>query len=313
MKNNHTRLARSILIPITFILMLTGVTVAYSGYNHYRGQSANLSYNNVTSSSTSLMLPSQSSFQTTPPSSQDHLKELTLRVSHLQTQADRLEKWGKQLVNKNQIIDSDFSISWDTIITERQRATKAPISLGVSTLASRRFSRQSSIDEVKRFIKIVSEDFLRKYRSSHTNILPDGWPLKQGRVTSKFGKRGKRMHKGIDIAVHNGTSILAVEGGTVVRSKYMRGYGRIVEIQHSSMYSTRYAHNSNNFVSVGDIVDKGQIIASVGSTGRSTGPHVHFEVRQSGVAINPIKYLGAMDTFTLSENIKLSEYVRLSK
>jgi len=78
-------------------------------------------------------------------------------------------------------------------------------------------------------------------------------------------------------------------------------------------YSTRYAHNSQNLVEVGDYVYKDQMIALVGSTGRSTGPHVHFEVRQSGVAINPIKYLGAMDSFTLSENIKLSEYVRLSK
>jgi murein DD-endopeptidase MepM/ murein hydrolase activator NlpD len=300
-KSNHAHLTRSILVSMTLILTLMGVTVAYSAYNHYRGQSTNSGYNHVAS---------RISLQTTA-SNPATLKELALRVSTLQEQAVRLEKWGKQLVHQNKENDSDFSVSWDSIITKHQNTTTTLSR--ASHHKSRQFSHQSSVDEIKRFIKVVSEDFLRKYRSGDASILPDGWPLRQGRVTSKFGKRGRRMHKGVDIASHKGTPILAVENGVVMCSKYKRGYGRIIEIKHSSMYSTRYAHNNKNFVKVGDVVEKGQVIAVVGSTGRSTGPHVHFEVRQSGVAINPIKYLGAMDAFTLSEEVKLSEYVRLSK
>ena len=121
------------------------------------------------------------------------------------------------------------------------------------------------------------------------------------------------MHKGIDIASPTGTPIFAVEDGIVAKAQTMRGYGRMIEIKHGDMYSTRYGHNSRNFVKVGDYVRKGQLIGLVGSTGRSTGPHVHFEVLQASIAINPVKYLAAMDSFKLSESIKLSDYVLLSQ
>ncbi len=199
---------------------------------------------------------------------------------------------------------TDFSLSWDSIINDRpyfaQSKDRGPI------------SRFSPIAELKRSIQIVSRNLLRQYRS-RVKKLPEGWPLRKGRVSSKFGWRGKRMHKGIDIAAKRGTPVYAVDDGIVERSKYVRGYGKLVEISHSEMYSTRYGHNSKNLVQKGDVVFKGQVIALVGSTGRSSGPHVHFEVRQSGVAFNPIKYLGVLEDFTLTENIKLSEYVKLSK
>jgi murein DD-endopeptidase MepM/ murein hydrolase activator NlpD len=158
----------------------------------------------------------------------------------------------------------------------------------------------------------VPKNLLRRYRT-RVQSLPKGWPLRQGRVSSGYGPRGRRMHRGVDIAAPTGTPIFAVEAGTVKRSKYVRGYGRLVEIKHSEMYTTRYGHNSKNLVRAGDYVRKGQIIALVGSTGRSTGPHVHFEVRQTGVAINPVKYFGAMENIRLSDNISLSKYVQLSK
>ncbi|MCK5524942.1 MAG: peptidoglycan DD-metalloendopeptidase family protein [Thiomargarita sp.] len=208
---------------------------------------------------------------------------------------------------------TDFSLSWDNIINDRpyfaqskERGTTQSKERGTT------ISRFSPIAELKRSIQIVSRNMLRQYRS-RVKRLPEGWPLGKGRVSSKFGWRGKRMHKGIDIAAKRGTPIYAVEDGFVERSKYLRGYGNLVEISHSEMYSTRYGHNSKNLVQEGDVVFKGQVIALVGSTGRSTGPHVHFEVRQSGVAINPIKYLGVMENFTLTENIKLSEHVKLSR
>lgn len=227
------------------------------------------------------------------------------RVRSKPIQTVQSEKRGnRQLIRTSPTQSYDFSLSWDKFIKEQPRVTRSDRTV--------QLSRFSPMTEVKRSIQIVSRDLLRQYRSS-VKDLPEGWPLNQGRISSKFGWRGKRMHKGLDIAAQRGTPIFAVEDGVVKRSKFVGAYGNLVEIKHSKMYSTRYGHNSKLLVKSGDYVSKGQIIALVGSTGRSTGPHVHFEVRQLGVAIDPIKYLGVMEYFSLAENIKLSEYVKLSK
>lgn len=295
-KGHHTHLTLSNVVPVAFISMLTIASVAYSGYNHYSDQARNRANS------------SASSVQYRTASQRENVKQLALRVDALQTKANQLNKWGKRLVNQNQTAQSDFSLSWDHVIENQPRKTQR------SRYTSRysRNKRFSTREEIKRSITTVSKHLLRKYRS-RVQALPGGWPLELGRVSSGFGWRGRRMHKGVDIAAPKGTPIVAVEDGVVLRSKYVRGYGRLVELKHSDLYITRYGHNSKNLVKVGDRVRKGDIIALVGSSGRSTGPHVHFEVRQSGVAINPVMYLGAMDSFRLSENVNLTKYVKLSK
>ena len=117
------------------------------------------------------------------------------------------------------------------------------------------------------------------------------WPLK-GTLTSTFGKRGSRNHEGIDIAAPKGTPILAAADGRVVFSDWgPTGYGLMVILKHKNHLTTVYAHNSKNWVRKNSWVKKGQRIASVGSTGRSTGPHLHFEVRNDTHPRNPLKYL----------------------
>lgn len=122
------------------------------------------------------------------------------------------------------------------------------------------------------------------------------WPT-SGRITSYFGGRkspggiGSTNHKGIDIANSYGTPIYAADGGTVIYSGWMSGYGYFVQIDHGNGYVTCYGHNSKLLVSVGQHVYKGQQIAKMGSTGNSTGNHCHFEVRYNGVAKNPLNYL----------------------
>jgi murein DD-endopeptidase MepM/ murein hydrolase activator NlpD len=116
------------------------------------------------------------------------------------------------------------------------------------------------------------------------------WPV-TGPVTSGFGMRWGRMHTGIDIAVPTGTPVLASAAGSVVYSGWMSGYGYLVAIDHGGGLSTAYAHNSSLLVSVGAQVSQGETIALAGSTGHSTGPHVHFEVRIDGVPVDPLLYL----------------------
>jgi murein DD-endopeptidase MepM/ murein hydrolase activator NlpD len=117
------------------------------------------------------------------------------------------------------------------------------------------------------------------------------WPLK-GQLTSKFGNRGGRHHDGIDIGARKGTTIVAAAGGKVMFSGWgPTGYGLMLIIKHKGDLTTVYAHNAHIHVHKNQTVKQGQRIASVGSTGRSTGPHLHFEVRNDSHPINPLNYL----------------------
>ena len=301
--------AQSYVVPVVFISLLTVASFTYSAYYPHGEQPRKKS------SAHPAMVLSHAGQKL----GVDNLDKLDLRA--LRAQAVRLDKRGKQLVGLDKSHSADFSVSWDNIITKdsskqktvwRRTATRHFSPKKQRPTAIRRLSRHDTTDKLKHSIQIVSRNLLRKYRNHLTN-LPAGWPLSQGRVSSKFGKRGRRMHKGLDIAAKRGEPVFAVEDGVVLRSKYVRGYGRLVEIRHGDMYITRYGHNSKNLVKTGDKVYKGQTIALVGSSGRSTGPHVHFEVRQDSVAINPLKYLGVMAHFSLAENVKLSQYVKLSR
>lgn len=125
---------------------------------------------------------------------------------------------------------------------------------------------------------------------------PSIWPT-SGEVSSRFGWRnspwggGQELHPGIDIANSMGTPIFATADGEVVLSGWSGGYGNIVQINHGKGIETIYGHNSRVIVNAGQAVKKGQVIAYLGSTGRSTGPHLHYEVRVNGTAVDPIRFL----------------------
>lgn len=135
--------------------------------------------------------------------------------------------------------------------------------------------------------------------AANSNI-PEGLPL-SGTVTSEFGERNdpingeKNMHKGIDLAADTGTKVTATAGGIVKSARYSNSYGYIVEIDHGNGYLTKYAHNSSLTVKTGDTVVKGQTVAYSGSTGNSTGPHLHYEVCYEGVPVNPVSPLTAIN------------------
>ncbi len=118
-----------------------------------------------------------------------------------------------------------------------------------------------------------------------------GWPLR-GRVSSRFGSRNGRPHEGIDIPARRGTPIRAAEAGRVIHAGADLGdYGRVVIIKHAGHYQTIYAHNRRNLVRRGDFVEKGQLIAEVGTSGNADGPHLHFEIRRARRPLDPARYL----------------------
>lgn len=127
--------------------------------------------------------------------------------------------------------------------------------------------------------------------------VPSRMPLEDTRLTSDYGMRthpvlgGRRSHNGVDLAAPTGTPIYATADGMVSKAKWFSSYGNYVSIEHGAELQTRYAHMSRIAVTAGDRVKKGEIIGYVGSTGRSTGPHLHYEVRIGGEAVNPIPYM----------------------
>lgn len=117
------------------------------------------------------------------------------------------------------------------------------------------------------------------------------WPVTAGLVSSPFGIRNGVMHDGVDIVAGMGTAVRAADDGTVIFAGHLRGYGNAVILQHSGGYVTVYGHNQRNLVRYGAAVVRGQVIAELGSTGRATGPNLHFEVRFEGQPQNPLAYL----------------------
>jgi lipoprotein NlpD len=114
------------------------------------------------------------------------------------------------------------------------------------------------------------------------------WPIAHGTLSSRFGLRHGAMHQGIDISAPVGTPVMAAASGRVIFCGRMRGYGRMVIIQHDNHYVTVYAHDSINFVREGQTVSRGQLIGEVGRSGHTTGANLHFEVRRNNIAINPL-------------------------
>ncbi len=117
------------------------------------------------------------------------------------------------------------------------------------------------------------------------------WPVAAGTVSSPFGMRNGAMHDGVDIAAPAGTPVYAADDGTVIFEGHLHGYGNVVIVQHSGGYVTVYGHNRRNLVSAGATVARGQQIAEIGDSGRTTGPNLHFEVRYNNQAENPLAYL----------------------
>lgn len=168
------------------------------------------------------------------------------------------------------------------------------------TLNSKQRSIEAAIDEELRESEQIQES-IKKIQNGSKRVYSGAgfqWPIDgSSRISSSFGYRmhpilkKKKLHTGIDIAAAYGTSIIAASSGTVISADWRGGYGKTVIIYHGSGKSTLYAHASRMLVAEGQEIKKGQKIAEVGSTGLSTGPHLHFEVRENGTPVDPLKYV----------------------
>jgi len=215
-----------------------------------------------------------------------------LRLAELQGRMTRLDALGERLVTKAKLNDGEFDFSEEPALGGPQEAVdadhKVTLLEAIDQLADQIEDREQQLDML---------DALIANRTIHDDSLVAGLPVKKGWLSSRYGRRtdpftGKpSWHKGVDFAGKRGSEINSVAAGVVVFSGSRYGFGMLVEVNHGNGYLTRYAHNESNLVKVGDIVSRGQPVATMGSSGRSTGPHVHFEVLKDGEQQDPAPYL----------------------
>ena len=226
---------------------------------------------------------------------QREVNALAARLAELQAQANRLNALGARLTQAGQLQDGEFEFDKTVGQGGAGRASDMPPGELRQRLAALEGQYRTADTQLS-----VLEQLLFN-RALDRNAVPSRDPIANSYVTSGFGGRadpfggGTQFHKGIDFEADVGDPVLAVADGVVSYAGVRSGYGNVVEIDHGNGYVTRYAHNSRLERQVGDLVRAGQEIAKAGSTGRSTGAHVHFEVWQDGVVVNPRKFLGHND------------------
>lgn len=220
------------------------------------------------------------------------LDAMAIHIAEMRAQLARLDAVSVRLLKSNGI---DTKIAVAEPLGQGGLQQKDEKSLNYREVKTAISEVGSQIERQADVFSIIDTD-LQSARVKFLSV-PNESPLSDTIAVSNFGSRidpftGRRaIHEGIDFMAPIGTPILAAAAGVVVEAKWHPGYGNMVEIEHNNKTTTRYAHASKLLVKSGDIVRLGQTVALVGSTGRSTGPHLHFEVRVDGVAQNPNKFL----------------------
>ena len=227
-------------------------------------------------------------------SAQADLDALTLRIGKMQAQMLRLNALGDRLVEQGSLDKEEFD--FDAVpAVGGPGGSEAVQSVPLADFLSMLDALGSEMQDREQKLSVLES--LLMSRSLHERVMPSGKPVADGWLSSKYGKRndpftGKQdFHKGLDFAGKKGSEVITVGDGVVSWAGKRSGYGNLIEVNHGNGYSTRYGHNQKHLVKIGDKVKKGQQIALMGSTGRSTGPHVHFELLRNGKTVNPSKYI----------------------
>lgn len=226
--------------------------------------------------------------------SQRKLQALTRSAAELEARLLRLDALGQRLTDLAGLEQGEFdfgtkpALGGPLLRSEENTELRYDLGAELEALEQRVIDREQQLEVLQSLL--LNRQFA-------DDIYLSGRPIKKGWMSSPFGRRtdpftGRNAwHAGVDFAGKDGADIVAVAAGVVTWSGERSGYGDMVEVNHGSGYSTRYAHNKLNLVKVGDLVKKGEVIAEMGSSGRSTGPHVHYEVYKHGRPVDPASYI----------------------
>ena len=218
---------------------------------------------------------------------------MAMRIGEVNAHVIRLDALGKRLTEMADIDSREFDFDRDPPSGgpegEGVSAQIPDLSQMLAQLERRADLRESQLAALENLILT---------RELKEEIHPEGRPVSTGYISSYFGERSdpfdgrEAFHKGVDFAGNLGSDVVAVAAGVVTWAGERSGYGKLIEINHGDGYATRYAHNERTLVAVGQTVKRGESIALMGSTGHSTGPHVHFEVLHNGRQVDPLSFIG---------------------
>ncbi|MFP6806858.1 MAG: M23 family metallopeptidase [Pseudomonadales bacterium] len=285
--------ASGLLIGLTFAGLLgIPAVVGYFSYLHGVGE-AGLTGEMV--SKWRQVLKNQSrDIEHAQRDARENLEASALRLAKLQARIVRLDALGERLTSIAKLEEGEFDFS-------RAPGLGGPESLSEGATYSPPDYLQvlnrlaEEIDNREQQLGVL--ETLLVNRKLQNDIFLTGRPIKKGWMSSRFGRRndpitGKRAwHNGVDFAGSEGDDIVTVAAGVVVYAGPRSGYGKMIEINHGGGFASRYGHHKDLIVKVGDVVKKGQVIGLMGNSGRSTGPHVHFEVFKNGRAVDPATYI----------------------
>ncbi|MCW8890832.1 MAG: M23 family metallopeptidase [Sedimenticola sp.] len=241
-----------------------------------------------------LILSQREEILDTKDRTQEHLDALALRLGQMQSHILRINALGERLAKLGKLDEGEFDFDEEPARGGVESDESAQ-SVSLSELVSEMESLSLVISDREHKLNLM-EGLIRNSRLSD-ELIPSGRPVEKGWVSSKYGYRNdpfsgkKSFHRGVDVAGKKDSNVIAVASGIVTWVGKKSGFGQLVELTHSNGYVTRYGHNNKILVEVGELVTKGQPIALMGSSGRSTGPHVHFEIAKNGKTVNPAKYL----------------------
>lgn len=288
---------RTTVLAVSLILAVCGI-LFFCGYHSGIRTEAGNRLSGIVELRT-LFLLQQTEIARVRQTATANLDALALRLGDIQAQLLRLDALGERLASQSGIDADEFDFSVPLtdgvpLNTAASNMTAIPDFLDrIDELAVEVQERETRLAALERFVMD---------RNLRERIIPSGSAVEHGLLTSKYGRRidpftGKPdQHKGIDVAAKEGSRILALGDGVVTWSGERPGYGNLVEINHGYGYVTRYGHNQQLLANIGDMISKGQAVALMGSTGRSTGPHVHVEVVHDGQLVNPANYLDILQS-----------------
>lgn len=228
---------------------------------------------------------------------EENLNALTLRLGKMQAHVIRLDALGQRLTRIAGLDNGEFDFTSAPAQGGPEESTVAANAIQLPDFMLQLDDLSRQLEDREKQLSVLESMIMN--RNLQAEVLPAGRPITKGWLSSNYGTRndpftGKpEFHKGVDLAGKDGSDIVAVAAGVVTWAGKRYGYGNLVEINHGNGYVTRYGHCKEVLVGVGDTIKKGQLISKMGSTGRSTGPHVHFEVWVNGRTVDPSKYLYA--------------------
>lgn len=269
-----------------------GATVAAFHFNS--GKSSDLLTQETTKAWVEAISDQEAELQAARQDAEQKLAAMTMRIAELQARLVRLDALGERLTTMANLDNGEFDFS-------RPPAVGGPeVAIDEDSYTAPDF--QTMLDQLGEQIEdrqqqLATLEALLANRKLQKDVFIAGRPISRGWMSSRFGRRTDPFtgrvawHAGVDFAGKEGADIVAVASGVVTWADERYGYGNLVEVNHGNGFKTRYGHCKEVLVKVGDVIKKGQVIALMGSSGRSTGPHVHFEVYKHGRAVDPSTYI----------------------